>query len=908
MNSKEIELILKARLEASDAEKDAVSVASKIGGAIEQAFNGLGSKIADRFADEFKQKIAQLDIFSFNNVNSGYSRGPALPGATHDPGQLQLGQQNAHLQQPITSHTNEQRVRSGAFSAGSAMPVPGYMPASRRGYGTATLLASQLPGMTGGRDLMEGFGLDEAKSMDDKLSRFKYLQQMRSFNPSASAESVGLSNKELVDLKKEVTALGSAAGQRLATGNFDQRIDKLTQALDKLSVSYEKAISTPADQRSASERMIIEKYESAAGKTDALRQTKADLEGTIKDLGSQAKDLPTAAVPWYRDRMRMGQGAVAAGEMMGFMGNANYSMLRGEMGAAQVAGMGTRDYMDKNWGGMLAAQFGGGYQGLQDKARFSAGMDIGGGLVSGVGQMVIGGATAKTGIGALVGINGIRQTMSSAKDMMEYESAVFNKMGMEQNLQYGKNKEFIDMYVKGRANQQGSYNEALGMGSEMYSNFLTGGGKGGVYDRSRQSGLSMESMRGSLRQYTAGMGGVYMGYNTMEDPLFQDAAVRGNFAKGKGFANVEDVSSAMFRGGSMGMSPATDRARAIDESIGRYDSYRGAGLEEGGSVQLLGSMAARANSGLDMSASAGYNADVAANFGANNGMRNSNQLQFLNRTQNNMTDATNTGQGMMGIAKIRAVKDLEKRLGRKLTKEERYQVQLGTMGEESMARIMGLDPAKKGDLEKVRSELGSWNQSLKKHGVDMYTQAVGGDRKLGAMIYGREQGGANTGEEMYQASQLATQEDGKPKEVLPGMDFTRGQKMPTGKREQIQETGTEIDVLMNGIRTLNEGFNALETSAKDAAKRLDQLAGNPIATAAEQEAMRSESAKRDLQFGDNATGTMLNAIPGVGIINAGRAAARQKGWISPRTDVEEEFKTKNHDRGNKAQAPRPGGN
>jgi hypothetical protein len=913
MNSKEIELVLQARLEAGDAESDALAVGQKIGGAIEQAFNGLGGKLAEKFADEFKQKISQLDLFSGAAGGGGYSTAPsqiggAAPGQGTFPGMG--GPVNTSI--PLTSTTNEENVRNnnrrigGTTSAGGAFHIPDYAEAyNPRTQGFATVLTSAMRGTSASANMDQNWmgqaGMEHAREVDDKLRKYNLYKQTAGRGSGRTTADYGLGDDfDPASLKKDLNSLSASTGQTMANTDFKKAIEDLTTALKGNEATLKAAMQKPASDRSASEQTLVDKYQERQN-LEYMQKHGSDV---INQLNKDADSIkvPGAQGPWYNDQQKMskyGRGMVGVGEAISFAGNYGESWQRGQAGTAAVNNMGARDMLAGDYNGVMATALAGGYDKMKGEAQFSTGAGIVGGLVSGIGQMVVGGATAETGMGAMIGINGMRQTMSSAKDITEFDSAVAQKMNMNKSLSYGMNQELINMYGKARGNAQGAYKDAQGLGSEVNSQFLTGfraDGAPGLYDQEQNSGLSRAEIHDSMRSYARGMGGVYSGTNVLDDKGLQGGMSRTAMLRAQGFVGAEESQAGFFAGSSQ-TDIIGSRSRAMNFSNDSYLGMRGMGVMEEASVALLNQQGQRASMTSDSGANAQYATNSVGSYMAGNASLNNMQgMNMLSKAQNNMQDASATGSGMMGIARYRAIQEFEKKNNIKLTKDQRFRMQQGEVGEAFMKEL-----GVKGDANEAAAD---FNRTNEKEGVQMYVNAVGGDRELGRSVYAsqiaKERSAAGQGTVGKYADR-----DKAGNIIKPSADEIKRAGSIPGKPEQQQETKLEVQELSQGMKTLKEGFNVLEDAAKNAAKRLVEVSGNRMPTADEYAYSKSEAGKSEMWSAFEDTGKFGIAAPMVAGAKFIKGAAKAYGPLDPNQDDINKFTDQARAAANyKAQAPK----
>lgn len=861
MNSREIELVLKARLEASDAANDATAFATQIGQAMQTAFEGLGTTLADKFAQEFKARISQLDLDLTGFAGKGGGQGSGLMQGTQPAlaGQVDTSR-------PITSESNSGQIHQRIVNFGGGSTDSFSDPFGRLDRGRSGMISQFTAGWENVRgakaDWIRGVGEDHINSMDDKIDTLRTYAKVKKIAPHVNMGEFGINEAEIPNMKKDLQAMAVNAAKTATSPELKEELRALTGAMKDLHEDYKTARSKPVDERSVGDLLAMEEFEAKGTRKNGIETLQRNAQDVMDRTGQAVKDLPDAApgaMPWYRDAQKMGavsKGMILAGQVGQFASELPYLQGRNAAAGVEINNMGARDFMRGDYSSLIGAQMAGGYDQLKSNSTFSTALGIGSQAVVGIGSMIGGAFASSTGVGAAFGaplmLAGGGLAMDAGRNAVNFDSARQAKMRDQISSTVGANQEMIDTYMQGRTNSMSAYGDAKAMGSSAYSQFLSGFSKDldphkSVFVRSANSGLSMNEMSQGLRSYARGMGGTVDGVNVLDG--MTDEIARGNKFKGLGFHNIEDVSAGFFAGGSTG-GARESRANAMNFAQDSYASMKVGGLDEAASVGLLTSQGQRAGSSLDAAAGAKYATDNVSSYVASgaSGMNLNNQygMSAMSRGESNLQSGMVTSNGMMGIARIRAIEDLEKKLGRKLTRAERFEIGTGAVGEQWMQKAMAGSKTKLSASELTKGFI----DDNRREAVDMYTRSNGGDRDLGKSMVGKNVMGGADALETHLFGDMADRPGGKlrkaTKSEVDGM-----KRDDLGKPETEQDTKMTLRELFVGMKNAKEGFNAVATSAGAAAKRLAQIAGTKIASEAEFKKMNNDAAKEQMSRGIN---------------------------------------------------------
>lgn len=871
MNSKEIDLILRARLDSSSAESDAQALGSSLGAALEQAFSGVGDRIAETIISQIQSKLGQADFGRLLLGSSSGTQGYGVPdnfvGPKINPNEPKTSNNNSSYQVQQQGDPNKGLPPLPGPMAPESFSHPNFSPPAHKANPTSGFASLLLNGFfQNNKDEATPSQIaqanEQASAHDIDVNKYTRYKNLKKAGYNVNLNHVGLSEEKLSDLRNTTQDLVKDSSAQVNT--LENSIKELSTTIIDLTRKYQEAKDEPT--KLAAKEILDSQKALKEAKQFELGEKSALVAKGIEAGRGLGQDATGGYFSNPENRAKFGQGFAVAGQAVQFAGNYHYMDLANQSGYASNQYMGTRDMTSGNREGMLAAQFGGGYDEMRSHAKFGAGADVVAKIGTGAAEFGLGVMSGPNPFGAMMGITGASTMMSGAKDAMEYQNAVAQKMRTEQGNQYTKNQEYIDMYSKSRSNNVAAYGDAKSLGSSSYSQFLTGynaDGSRGILQDSSYSGLTTSEIKGGLRSYAHGMGGVYGDTNVLEQLGSQ--IKQGNNLKGLGFSNIEDVSSALFRGGYAGEDNTVGtRSAAMEGAQQRYGNYNAAGLEGSSSVQLLQTMANKAGSSLDAGAGAAYAADVSASYAGTHNMGNANQTQFVNRMVQGSMDMTNTGDGIGGIAKFRAMQDLEKQLGRKLSYAERYAVQKGEMGTQAMELLMNKD-GKKHDAKEVSGNIDMFNKSRRDNLLETATISFG-DKDF-AKVWAAEQSGTKDSFEMLTGGNVISGYGAKPgaSPIKDAAAVKAALSKTPGAPETVQDTKNEIIELSLGMKTLSVGFKALEEASHKAAGRLAEVAGTkPALNDADRKTADDASAAEYIKGKTLPDGTTM---PGAGLRN-----------------------------------------
>lgn len=847
MNSREIELVLKARLEASEATNDASALGASLARTISDAFNGLGEVLASKIIEEFKTKIGQLDAVPALTRGTGQSTTAALTDADKY-GNITLGQSRTLA---LTSYENEERVaRTSKFYGGPAAPINTTPFLSRTASGVFTSLVSGATGIGGSdvQNFVEGSGYRRALEIDDQIRKIGAFKEIKKIDPEFSLEQFGIDQGRIGDLRKDLQMTVLDSAKSIYGQEANENIKKLIEALQTAAEATRKQTEGRAlTERESQALLDKEKNQSELDRYNFERERAVR---TMRDarMGLESIDemFPGERVDYARRAQAIGKGLTVGGHALGFFGNYSLLDMQSQAGAAAVANFSGRQALDRDYSGMLATAFGGGEGELRRRAQMGAGADIGMKAMIGAGSLA---ASFIPGIGplgaAMFGMSGASTLMSTAQDAMLYQNAVSQKMASQVGSQYGMNKEQIDAYVAGRSNSVMAYNDARSLGSVYGSQFLTGFDPGSDQSRSIMSmsagsGLSADDVRSGLRGYMQSMGGIYGGFDVFTSQQLKNRVARNNVIKALGFSNIEQVSGGFYTGlAGLTMGPIDTRDMAMSFAGGAYADAVNRRVDQQGAGDVLTFAAGRAASGFDTGTAAMHLASNVIDYAANNQMYNNRSgMSALARMDASAADRSVTGSGMMGIARARAVEAFERENGITLDEGDRMALLTGRVD----AKAMQLLKAKYQGANPGAFNADAFNRRVRSEGIGMYKQTFGDG--AGNVLYNRDEGGTNEA-----ALMMGDYLDKST--IARDLPMDRGDVLPPpgdqpGRPETLQDFKLVLSELSAGISQSAEGLRAVGIAGEQAAAKLDKIKDAPIPTPDEYKEYYSTVATRHL--------------------------------------------------------------
>lgn len=508
--SKEIELILKARLEASD-ELQAASqaVANKMSTALEGAFSGLGAKIADsimegivnRLKNDGQSKLAQLLGQQGGSTNT--NTGPSSGGQAQVAGQVHSG---------------------GAVSGGSA-PFYGassnfnYLPrsAGAADYLSAYFGMKNAAGPIGGHDptMDRGFQVNQIRNAVTNDAVYNELQlrvRENKANPSFGVLDDEF-KKKMIDSRNYLNE--SALSDSGEVRKLNQRIEELTKRLAELQATDEEYINAQKElNQKVSQRDLLND------------KSTSDFKRVGEYNRYLREEEETRQANLYR---RIGRGARVAGALGAtatFVGRVPGDFRRMDADSADVSNMETRTLASGDYDRMMAMSRLGGVDSMRSSGNFEAGARgvgtalamAGGGTA--LGSMIAGasGGMIAGPLGMLVG-GGLGLAGGIYAGTMGFKGNVAGSMRDQMDKEISKNQELYDMLGRGRGVVNRSIDLSRSLGGEGFSRLLTGGVNPNQFDAAITGGDKMDVQMRALQNKIA--------QNAAIDPSGRIDAIRG---------------------------------------------------------------------------------------------------------------------------------------------------------------------------------------------------------------------------------------------------------------------------------------------------------------------------------------------------------------------------------------------
>jgi hypothetical protein len=474
--SKEIELILKARLEASD-ELQAASqaVANKMSTALEGAFSGLGAKIADKIMEGIVERLK----------NGGQSQMAQLLDQRPTS-------QNTNTQPMLPGTTQAQVVSAGA---GSGNALPFYGTSSSYGY---------LPRSAGMSDYVSAkfaIGSHDAamNSADERFQLTKAIQEDRIYNELQVRKKQNRLDPSYNILGGSFEVGGESRNFRDALGYHQELLKDSTSAdlselrtLDKSIQSLKDEMVRLREQNKDLTEVQAELAKKQSEKSILEDKANAELKRVAEVdsvLGAEKAAADARRAQMFGRASRIG---TAVGSAMAFAGHLPGALRESAYAGSEVDNKEGRSFAAGEYDRLLAMQTLGGREAMSRQSVFESTMTgVGGILRDAIGGAMIGNTVAP-GAGAAYGAIG-GAAMGATNFVTGFNSRMNSSMEDQINKQMGTNKEFFDPYRAGLGTAMGSFRSARNMGAPELSGMLTGGEDVSLMMK-RASSLNLSSM------------------------------------------------------------------------------------------------------------------------------------------------------------------------------------------------------------------------------------------------------------------------------------------------------------------------------------------------------------------------------------------------------------------------------
>lgn len=832
-----------AKLESSQAVSQAEQMGRAIVTQIESAIDNsnIGEKLMNKILTVFRSNFSQMlnsDMGGTYNqntpqapiggVSTGYtqtSNGIYVPaGMEGNPiaTSTVAPQNNPHTHTPPSSGPSNP-ISDSAEKARNSNTGPMFSNQPFSGSankGTFTNLGSIMEGNGLGNQFLESHGNAQGVGIDSLTSRVRAANLMKKIDPKFDTSEM-YDQKEIKDKQeslKEMAAMSTGESSKLS-----KEIEKLTLALLANTESQKDIDKLKADGKPLTEKQqlsdienseMLEKIDKKSKVRDSLTSTAIAAERDNSEL-NKAVDAAPANNPWYKTTKGLaiaGGVVAAAGVATNFV--ANYSSMKRsqDAGEADLSRFGSRDLMSKNYENIIATSRMGGEKALEEEAGFAVKTKAWGKSILGAAGVGLGGAMSTTLVGALAGVplavGSSALIADGYKDMSQIDQRKADYMREQQTTQRFKDSEFNMMYKTSAGLARSSYSDSLDMGSDQYSHFLYGGGKGGILDRSKSSGLSYGQLLGNQRSYAQQMGTVHDGQMNLYGSGVQDSLVRLNKLQGEGFSNASGVAGAFYRGGAQTGDYAKMASTAADSAGKYYTDLKNSGMAEEAVPRLLQKLADQGGSLGSMDVAKYNMGNVAAAGQAAGDIGNSAITSLRADMQEKIMSGSTSGTGVEGTAKAMVVDSFAKTLLAKTGK---------TLSPEDATRFRRFGVSEQDYKDQGLSDSDSKKQfiedqdSYKKNLLDLNSVTYGNEKNAKTYM-GLHWGVKTTAEQKVMDKQLDQMGSGfQNYKDIPMARPSDPRPAVPGKQEQILDTSIDVSTTASGFKTLGQVIGTLNS-------------------------------------------------------------------------------------------------
>lgn len=575
-SSKEIEIILQAKLEQGNAVDSAKELGKGISEAIERAFDGLGERIASGLILQMRNTISNIklgDMFNTNNteVSQKLNR-DALP----PPGGTIYGPDNRPVyfepprQAPIGAPGTD--VPGGAYATQlSSASLPANTAAAAEAAGQSDF-KMRLGGVRYGLGLSKAF-LDPANPLDAELrkisqeegggvqeserqerlrmdaiaTRLRSFKNLRRVDPSAQVDD---SFREELFGEKGFRnfAVDQIKGNDSKIQELTSAIQHLTEETKKNATAYEEANKKATTDRTPEEQNLVSNFQKEQARRYAkIRQSADDIERIQEESSSLGRSVNDVDAIRNDEMSRMAQaGMLRRQKILGFSGLASagvaavatgvrayndYSLLQANRAAAtaELENMGVRDALSGNYDRVLATELAGGEDKIRSESLREAKVQAFTNLGSGLAQIGLGTVSAIYGgpmgmvAGGLTALHGASTLSDSWREFQNEEAVALERANQKISDSGVVNKEKIMANRVAREKSIGSYLNSQAMGAPELSGDLMGlqstlyAGGTSARDRAVGYGLTNESFDAFQANMLSSMGGTFL--NAAANPL-----------------------------------------------------------------------------------------------------------------------------------------------------------------------------------------------------------------------------------------------------------------------------------------------------------------------------------------------------------------------------------------------------
>ena len=736
-SQKDIELILKARVDQGDSLSQAQSMAKSMADALENAFNGVGERIADKILREMQGKFAGMDLFSNYESPNKPKRESSITGMMAG-GDGQVSQLiappvaptfGANLGSNVLSSLNKSAAGGLGFKHYKIHDANSIMSGSEQRqsqyhdpykHGLMSTLQSRLP-----QDSAANMGLNptashlgdmayankkEAIKADNVINNLRHYQSLKDMGSNADINNFA-SAKDIQGAQDTVNKLTQGAADKLMSLN-DSIAQLKIAILDNTEASKSERQDMKAEgydpdseeqvgkYRKKKQRSEQEDYDNLDEYSDELKNRKQQLDKYKKP--SEPTGMQKLA-GWFNENQGMVRGTTAALGAVAFGSQVlseRHSVERqAQGGKARLQEYGMRDINNGDYGSMMATEMLGGEDLMRQEATSNVNhrlrRDRAQIAATALGGIAAGSAIGSTVIGAPVGALVAGGAMiGAAYQGYEYHKNVKNKAGLieEQMRQAsGQTKEQYQLMADAiNTNVQASpmaYNMAQSAGSDAMTGHLMGNDQN-VMDASL-AGLHAGDVRNIRANYTSNTFGVRYNSSTGRDESIYEndkgyqQSERNLFKlQGAGWNEAGNISAAYARGGA---------SSGIDAAVSGYSAMRGSGIEQMQAQQIMNMSSNIASRSGSAAQGTQFTERIAAGA-LRLGRQDPNTIDLLGRAQQKMIDSRGSSGGLEAEARRQTVvkfrDDWKKDLGIEFTDEDADAMSLFDINGEGLKQMV----------------------------------------------------------------------------------------------------------------------------------------------------------------------------------------------------------------------------
>lgn len=835
MDSSKIELILQAKLEEGDAVTQAQQLGTRISAQIEQAFNGLGERIASKLFSEIDGLMNRLSQLTASG-GSGDARQIAQMHSRIIPTTPWFDSTQMPMSQPPMS---QQGPQVGAAPAAPIMNAAQSIAMRDSSYGSSYFPYKMQRWMdmgTGGGGVLDA-------NISAAFNQVDYSEFLRH---EAGVGSFSLGRRIGRLAGRPVNEAELAAAKRTQAERIADLASVETQARGDIE-SLPGAMKIAEDARNKANAAVgtaeydklkqafIEAQETVDNKRKAIagyNEKVTGAENGAKGIAQAESEIAAAkAARWAS----VGGMATGLGTFAGIAGSMDTSIARSMAGFANAENFAGRAALRGDTDAMLAQQMMGGDESVRGRAGLSAGLATAGKLLGGVGLMATAPITGGTGLiaGGGLALSGVRDLFSFGDRVNENMSSLNASKRMEQ-------MEVLEGYKAARGGAIDAYGAAQATGAVGLSDFMTGATEhsrgGSLIQMLQGSGLSMGQMQGMLRSLGTSMGGVRGGISPLNNEVVQDQIAHMGALKGAGYSNIEDVAGAMYRSSTRSGDYQKDIIQAMKASEQIFGKALASGIDQSKLVSLMADITARAESlGQGGASMARVEAMQAMGLaGGAGGNATDQDVGLFSRAVRGMNDASRSNVGASGVAGWKTVRGLannrdfaehyERATGHKF--DAAAQANLHQFGaSEEYFKMMGYDDA---TAQRMMADYSNQNLS----NVVRTNQQVGGDRYGLRMAIGQSAGSAVEAEKLMRGfdrlqggAKIGDLTDLSDSEKNRLESFVTGAKGATGRAETDQNYKMQAEKLMAGFTNLATATDLVKESMSNLHKTMTGKAG-----------------------------------------------------------------------------------